>query len=80
MRRKYLHVAFLESFLVAGMSLLSVVCVQCRVRELEKVRFGKRMRPALYRSRSSLIRRAGAAVRLVSCFTDPSKEEVYTGI
>ena len=63
-RRKYLHVAFLESFLVAGMPLLSVVCVQCRVRGIEKARFGKRMRPALYRSRSSLIRRAGASSQI----------------
>ena len=28
----------------------------CRVRELEKARFRKRMRPALYRSRSPLMR------------------------
>ena len=32
------------------------VCVTCRVRELEKARFRKRMRPALYRSRSPLMR------------------------
>ena len=29
---------------------------KCRVRELEKARFGKRMRPALYRNRSPLMR------------------------
>ena len=46
----------------------------CRVRELEKVRFRKRMRPALYRNRSPLMRREGAAVRLVSCSTNPRKE------
>ena len=28
----------------------------CRVRELEKVRFGKRTRSALYRNRSPLMR------------------------
>ena len=37
----------------------------CKVKELEKVRFEKRTRLALYRNRSSLIRREGAAVRLV---------------
>ena len=47
---------------------------KCRVRELEKARFGKRMRPALYRNRSPLMRREGAAVRLVSCHTNPRKE------
>ena len=35
----------------------------CRVRELETVRFGKRTGPALYRDRSPLMRREGAAVR-----------------
>ena len=40
---------------------------KCKVRELEKVRFGKRTRPALYRNTSALMRREGAAVRLVSC-------------
>jgi len=47
---------------------------KCRVRELEKARFRKRMRPALYRNRSPLMRREGAAVRLVSCCTNPRKE------
>ena len=46
----------------------------CRVRELEKVRFGERTRPALYKNRSPLKRRDGAAVRLVSCCTNPRKE------
>ena len=46
----------------------------CRVRELEKARFGKRMRPALYRNRSPLMRREGAAVRLVNGCTNPRKE------
>ena len=45
-----------------------------RVRELEKARFGKRTRPAVYRNGSPLMRREGAAVRLVSCYTDPRKE------
>ena len=40
---------------------------KCKVRELEKVRFGKRTRPALYRNTSALMRQEGAAVRLVSC-------------
>ena len=35
-----------------------------KVKELEKVRFGERMRPILYRNRSPLMRREGAAVRL----------------
>jgi len=39
---------------------------ECRVRELEKARFRKRTRPALYRNRSPLMRREGAAVRLLS--------------
>ena len=47
---------------------------KCRVRELEKARFGKRMRLALYRNRSLLMRREGAAVRLVRCCTNPRKE------
>ena len=51
-----------------------LLCPWCRVRELEKVRFGKRMRPALYRNRSPLMRWEGAAVRLVSCCTNPRKE------
>ena len=42
--------------------------------ELEKARFRKRRRPALYRNRSPLMRLEGAAVRLVSCFTDLRKE------
>ena len=44
----------------------------CRVRELEKARFGKRTRPALYRNRSPLMRQEGATV-LVSCCTNPRK-------
>jgi len=52
---------------------------QCRVRELEKARFRKR-RPTLYRNRTPLMRREGAAVRLVSCCTNPRKEQVYIGI
>ena len=43
----------------------------CRVKELEKARFRKRMRPTLYRNRSPLMRREGAAVRLVSCWRIP---------
>ena len=45
-----------------------------KVRELEKARFRKRMRPALYRNRSLLMRREGAVVTLVSCCTNPRKE------
>ena len=48
---------------------------KCKVRELEKVRFKKKkkkMRLALYRS--PLMRREGAAVRLVGCCTNPRKE------
>ena len=47
---------------------------KCRVRELEKARFGKRTRPALYRTILPLMRRERAAVRLVSCCTNPRKE------
>ena len=39
----------------------------CKVKELEKVRFGERTRPILYRNRSPLMRREGAAVRSVGC-------------
>ena len=52
----------------------------CRARELEKTRFGKRTRPALYRNRSPVMRREGAAVTLVSCCTNPRKEQLYLGI
>ena len=41
----------------------------CKVKELEKARFEKRTRLALYRNRSPLMRREGAAVRLVGCCT-----------
>ena len=50
-----------------------------RVRELMNTRF-RRVRPALYRNRSPLMRREGAAVRSVSCCTNPRKEWIYTGI
>ena len=43
----------------------------CRVRELEKARFRKRMSPALYRNRLPLMRQEGAAVRLESYCTNP---------
>ena len=46
----------------------------CRVRELEKTRFGKRMRPALYRNRSPSMRQEWAAVRLLSCCTNSRKQ------
>ena len=48
----------------------------CRVRELEKARFGK-MERALYRNRSPLMRPEGAAVRFVSGCTDREKRK-YT--
>jgi len=48
--------------------------------ELDKARFRKRMRLALYRNISPLMRQEGAAVRLVSCFTNPRKEQVCIGI
>ena len=48
----------------------------CKIRKLEKARFGKRTRPAIYRNGSPLMRREGAAVRLVSCCTNP-REEAY---
>ena len=47
----------------------------CRLRELEKLRFGKRMRLALFRNRSPLMRREGAAVRLLSCCTTQQKSK-----
>ena len=51
-------------------------CVRgyCKVRELEKARFGERMRPILYRNRSPLMRREGAAIRPVSCCAKSKKE------
>ena len=52
----------------------------CKVKELEKAKFRKRMRLALYKNRSPLIRREGEAVRLVSCCTYPRKKYVYVGI
>ena len=42
---------------------ISSMYTYCRVRELEKARFGERSRPALYRNRSPLMRREGAAFR-----------------
>ena len=42
--------------------------------------FTKRMRPALYRNRSPLMRPEGVPVRLVSSCTNPRKEQVYIGI
>jgi len=59
---------------------MTVTPDHCRVRELEKARFRKRTRLALYRNRSPLMRQEGAAVRLVSCCTNPRKEYVYIGI
>ena len=47
-----------------------------RVRELMNTRF-RRVRPALYRNRSPLMRREGAAVRSVSCCTNPRKKSEY---
>ena len=49
---------------------------KCRVRELEKVRFGERMRPILYRNRSPLMRQEGAAVRPGNCCAK-SRESRY---
>ena len=46
----------------------------CRIRELEKTSFGKRMRPALHRNRSPLMRRERAAVRVLSCCIDSRKQ------
>ena len=51
-------------------------CRDGRVRELGKARFGERTRLALYRNRSLLMRREVAAVRLVSCSTDPVEKEM----
>ena len=56
------------------LNLLGFDTEKCKVRELEKARFGKIMRQALHGNRSPLMRREGAAVRLVSCCTNPSKE------
>ena len=53
---------------------LSPAYIRCKVRELEQARFRKRMRPALYRNRSPLMRWEGAAVRLVSCYTNLRNE------
>ena len=47
---------------------------ELKVRELGKARFRKRTRLALYRNRSLLMRREGAAVRLVSCCINLRKE------
>ena len=44
--------------------------------ELEKARFRKRRRLALYRNRSPVMRREAAAVRLVSCCTNPEKKYI----
>ena len=49
----------------------------CSIRVLEKARFRKTMRPALYRNRSPLMRWERAAVRLVSCCTNPRSEWIY---
>ena len=57
-----------------NLNLLGFGTKKCRVRELEKLRFRERRRLALYRNRPPLMRREGAAVRLVSCCTNPRKE------
>ena len=49
----------------------------CSIRVLEKARFRKTMRPAFYRNRSPLMRWERAAVRLVSCCTNPRSEWIY---
>ena len=64
--------------LVVALGLRS--CGMCRVKKLGKVKFGKMRIRALFRNRSPLMRREGAAVRLVSCCANPRKEEVYIGI
>ena len=38
--------------------------IMYKVRELEKVRFRKRMRPALYRNKSPLMRREGGSSQI----------------
>ena len=52
---------------------MTVTPDHCRVRELEKARFRKRTRLALYRNRSPLMKREGAAVRLVGCCAEESR-------
>ena len=49
---------------------------KCKVREVEKARFGKRMSLALYRNISSLLRQEGAAVRLVNCCAKSRREYI----
>ena len=60
-------------------SLVQATQFVCRVRELEKSRFRKRMRPALYGNRSPLMRQGRAAVGLVSCCANP-RVSIYIGI
>ena len=59
-----------------NLNLLGFGTKKCKVRELEKVRFKKKkkMRLALYRNRSPLMRREGAAVRLVGCCAKSRRE------
>ena len=49
---------------------------KCKVREVEKARFGKRMSLALYRNISSLLRQEGAAVRLLNCCAKSRREYI----
>ena len=58
-----------------NLNLLGFDTKNCRVRELEKVRFRKRTIPALYRNRSPLMRQEGAAVRLVSATLTQEKSK-----
>ena len=67
-------ITFWICFASISLIFLNEFYLKCKVRELKKARFRKRMRPALYRSRSSLMRREGAAVRLASCCAYPRKE------
>ena len=59
---------------------LSPAYICYKVRELEPSRFRKRMRPALYKNRSPLMRWEGAAFRLASCCSNLRNEKVYIGV
>ena len=46
----------------------------CRVRELEKAKFRKRTRLALYRNRSPLMRPERGSSQISECYTNSRKE------
>ena len=75
--QRYYYVYSLRRSLDSAISLhYCSLTAFCKVRELEKARLEKKkkMKLALYRKRSPLVRREGAAVRLVRCCAKSRRE------